>query len=98
MQARPALRFSDAARRRLVGGHAPHVQHGGCQRGAAKRPGPRPEGAICPETLANNLVKRPLRDLAALFNGSLQALAQAGRLGATSTGSLDATDLATTQH
>jgi hypothetical protein len=66
--------------------------------GAAKRQGPRPEGAICPETLANNLVKLHLRDLAALFNGSLQALAQAGRFGATIAGILDATDLETTQH
>jgi Transposase DDE domain len=98
MNALPALLFSDEALMRLVGFNAHQVQHGVCQRGAAKRQGPRTAGPICPEALAHNLVKLHLRDLEALFNGSIQALAQAGRLGTTVTGILDATDLETTQH
>jgi hypothetical protein len=98
MNALPALLFSDEALMRLVGFNAHQVRHGVCQRGAAKRQGPRTEGPICPEPLANNLVKLNLRDLEALFNASIQALAQAGRFGTAVTGILDATDLETTQH
>jgi hypothetical protein len=43
-------------------------------------------------------VKRPRRARAALLNGRLQAVAQAGRGGATSAGSLDAAELEPTQH
>ena len=98
MNALPALLFSDEALMRLIGFNAYQIHHGVCQRGAAKRQGPRTEGPICPEALANNIVKLHLQDLEALFNGSLQALAQAGRFGTTVTGILDATDLETTQH
>jgi hypothetical protein len=46
--------------------------------------------------LANNIVKWNLRDLEAVFNGSIRALAQAGVFGATVTGIADGTDLETT--
>jgi hypothetical protein len=96
MNALPALLFSDEALMQLVGFNAQQVRHGVCQRGAAKRQGPRTEGPICPDTLANNLVKLNLRDLAAWFNGTIRTLAQAGIFGAKVTGIVDATDLETT--
>src|SRR5262249_58955913 len=67
MNALPALLFSDEALMRLVGFNAQQVRHGVCQRGAAKRRRPRPEGPICADALANNLVNLSLRDLEALF-------------------------------
>jgi hypothetical protein len=94
----PALLFSDEALMRLLGFNASHIHHGVWQRGAAKRQGPRTEEPICPEALANNIVKLQLQDLEALFDGSIQALAQAGLLGTTGTGMLDATDVETTPH
>jgi hypothetical protein len=72
------------------------VRQGVCQRGAATRQGPRTEGPICPDTLAENIVKLNLRDLEALFNGVIRALAKMGVLGAKVTGIVDATDLETT--
>jgi Transposase DDE domain len=96
MNALPALLFSDEALMRLVGFNAQQVRHGVCQRGAAKRPGPRTEGPICPEALAKHLVQLNLRDLEAWFNGTMRALAQAGVFGAKVTGIVDATDLETT--
>jgi hypothetical protein len=98
MQALPPLLFSEEALMRLVGFNAHHVRHGVCQRGAAQRQGPRKTGPICPETLAHNIVKLNRRDLEALFNGSIRALAQGGVFEAKVTGILDATDLATTQR
>jgi hypothetical protein len=96
MNALPALLFSDEALMRLVGFNAHQVRHGVCQRGAAKRQQPRTEGPICPEPLANNIVKLNLRDLEALFNGVIRALAKTGVLAAKVTGIVDATDLETT--
>jgi hypothetical protein len=96
MNALPALLFSDAALMPLVGFNAQQVRHGVCQRGAAKRQQPRTEGPMCPETLANNIVQLNLRDLAAWFNGTIRALAQAGIFGAQVTGIGDATELETT--
>jgi Transposase DDE domain len=96
MNALPALLFSDAALMQLVGFNAQQVRHGVCQRGAAKRQRPRTAGPICPETLANNLVKLNLRDLEVWFNGTIRALAKAGLFGAKVTGIIDATDLETT--
>ena len=83
MHALPALRFSDEVLMPLVGFKAQQVRHGICQRGAAKRQRPRPEGPRGPETLAHNLVQRNLRDLEAWFNGTIRALAKAGIFGAT---------------
>jgi Transposase DDE domain len=96
MQALPALLFSDEALMRLVGFNAHQVRHGVCQRGAAHRQGARTTGPICPEALADNIVKLNLRDLEALFNRVIRALAQAGVLAAKVTGIVDATDLETT--
>jgi hypothetical protein len=64
----------------LVGFKAPQVRQGICQRGATKRPGERPPGPIGPDPLAKPIVKLNLRDLAAVFNGSIRALAKAGSL------------------
>ncbi len=83
---------------RLVGFNAQQVRQGVCQRGAATRQGPRTTGPICPDTLAENIVQLNVRDLEALFNGVIRALAKAGVLAAKVTGIVDATDLATTAH
>ena len=96
MHALPALLFSDEALMRLVGFNASQVRHGVCQRGAAKRQGPRTPGPICPEALADNLVQRNMRDLEALFNGVPRALAKAGVCAAQVTSIVAATDLETT--
>jgi hypothetical protein len=98
MHALPVLRFSDEALMRLVGFHAYQVRHGVCQRGAAKRQGPRTTGPICPEALADNIVKLNLRDLEALFNGVIRALAKAGGFAAQVTRIVAATDLEPTAH
>ena len=82
----------------LVGFNAQQVRQGICQRGASKRQGERLPGPLCPDTLAKNIVKWHLRDLAVLFNTSIRALAQAEVFGAKVTGILDATDLETTQQ
>jgi Transposase DDE domain len=96
MNALPVLLFSDEALMRLVGFNAQQVRHGVCQRGAAQRQGPRTEGPICPDALAENIVKLIVRDLEALFNRVIRALAKAGVLAAKVTGIVDATDLETT--
>ena len=96
MNALPAWLFSDEALMPLVGFSAQQVRHGVCQRGAAKRQRPRTAGPMCPETLANNLVKLNLRDLEVWFNGTIRALATAGLFGAKVRGIIDATDLETT--
>jgi hypothetical protein len=96
MHALPALLCSDDALRPLVGCNAQQVRQGVCQRGAAKRQQPRPEGLMCPETLAHHIVQRNLRDLAAWFNGPIWALAKAGLVGAKVTGLVEATALETT--
>jgi hypothetical protein len=96
MHALPALLFSDEALMRLVGFNAQQVRHGVCQRGAAQRQGPRTRGPICPDALADNIVKLNVRDLEAWFNGCIRALAKAGVLAPKVTGIVDATDLETT--
>src|SRR5919109_2312575 len=96
MNALPALLFSDEALMRLVGFNAHQVRQGVCQRGAAPRQGPRTTGPICPDALADNVVKLNLRDLEALFNRVIRALAKAGVCAAKVTGIIDATDLETT--
>lgn len=98
MNALPPLLFSDEALMRLVGFNAQQVRQGVCQRGAAKRQGPRTTGPICPDTLAENIVQLNVRDLEVLFNGVIRALAKAGVLAAKVTGIVDATDLETTAH
>jgi Transposase DDE domain len=96
INALPSLLFSDEALMQLVGFNAQQVRQGICQRGATKRQGKRAPGPMCPDTLAKNIVKWNLRDLEAVFNGSIRALAKAGVFGAKVTGIADGTDLETT--
>jgi hypothetical protein len=96
MPAWPALLCSDEALMRLVGFNASQVRHGVCQRGAATRQGPRTTGPICPDALADNIVTLHMRDLEALFNGVIRALAKAGVVAAKVTSLVEATDLETT--
>jgi hypothetical protein len=98
MNALPPLLFSDEALMQLVGFNAQQVRQGVCQRGAAKRQGERTPGPISPETLANHIVKWNLRDLEAVFNGSIRALARGGVFEAEVTGIADGTDLETTKR
>jgi hypothetical protein len=98
INALPSLLFSDEALMQLVGFNAHQVRQGICQRGATTRQGARLPGPICPDTLANNIVKWNLRDLEAVFNGAIRALAKAGVFGAKVTGIADGTDLETTKH
>jgi hypothetical protein len=98
INALPSLLFSDEALMPLVGFNAQQVRPGICQRGATKRQGERSPGPMCPDTLAQNIVKWNLRDLEAVFNGSLRALAQAGVFGAKVTGIAAGTDLETTER
>ena len=98
MNALPALLFSDEALLQLVGFNAQQVRQGICQRGATKRQGERAPGPICPDTLAKHIVKVNVRDLEAVFNGAIRALARAGVLGAKVTGMVDGTDLETTER
>jgi hypothetical protein len=96
LNALPHLLFSDEALMQLVGFNAHQVRHGICQRGATQRQGERLPGPICPDTLANNIVKGNLRDLETVFNGAIRALAQAGVFSQRVTGIADGTDLETT--
>jgi hypothetical protein len=96
LQALPALRFSDEALMRLVGCKAYPVRHGVCQRGAAKRQGPRTTGPIGPDALAATIVKLHMRALEALCTGVIRALATAGVVAAKVTSLVEATDLETT--
>jgi Transposase DDE domain len=52
---------------------------------------------MCPDTLANNIVKGHVRALAIGCNGAIRALARAGVSGAKVTGSAAGTDLETTE-
>ena len=96
VNALPPLLFSDEALMRLVGFNAQQVRQGVCQRGAAKRQGPRTAGPLCPDTLAENIVQVNVRDLEALFKRMIRALARTGVLAPKVTGIVDATDLETT--
>jgi hypothetical protein len=96
MHALPTLWCSDEARMPRVGFKAQKVRQGSCQRGATTRPGKRLPGAIGPDTVAKNIVQCHLRELEAVFNGAIRALAKAGVFGAKVTGIADGTDLETT--
>jgi Transposase DDE domain len=98
INALPSLLFSDEALMQLVGFNAQQVRDGVCQRGATKRQAEREPGPICPDTLANNIVKWHLRDLEEVFNGTIRALAKAGVFGPKVTGIMDGTDLETTER
>jgi hypothetical protein len=98
MNALAGLLFSDEALMRLVGFNAQQVRQCMCQRGASKRQGERSPGPMCPDTLAKHIVKWDLRDLEAVFNGSIRTLAKVGVFGAKVTGIADGTDLETTER
>ena len=98
INALPSLLCSDEALMQLVGFNAQQVRQGICQRGATKRQGERAPGPMCPDTLAQNIVKWNLRDLERVCNGAIRALAAAGVFGATITGIADGTDLETTER
>src|SRR2546429_339440 len=98
INALPSVLFSDEALMQLVGFNAQQVRDGVCQRGAAKRQAEREPGPICPDTLANNIVKWHVRDLEGVFNGAIRALAKAGAFGPKVTGLIDGTDLQTTER
>jgi hypothetical protein len=98
IKALPRLLCSDEALMRLVGCNAPQVRQGIGPRGATMRQGERLPGPICPDPLANTIVKWHVRDLEAVCNGSMRALAKAGVFGAKVTGLADGTDLETTAH
>src|SRR5215510_1550606 len=96
MNALPALLFSDEAAMRLAGFNAVQMRDGICQRSHEKRQGNKPPGPICPDTLADNIVKLRLAAMEAFLNGIIQDLAQAGVFARQVTGILDGTDLETT--
>jgi hypothetical protein len=96
MHALAGLLCSDEALMRLVGFKVQQVSQGMCQRGASQQQGERSPGLMCPDTVAKHIVKWDLRDLEAVFNGSIRAVAKVGVFGATVTGIADGTDLATT--
>jgi hypothetical protein len=98
INALPRLLFSDEALMQLVGFNAQQVRQGVCRRGTAKRQRARSPGPICPDTLANNMVKCNLRELETLFNGAIRAVAKAGVFGKRVTGIADGTDLETTER
>jgi hypothetical protein len=98
MHALPAVLFSDEARMRRVGFNAHQVRDGVCQRGAAKRQHARAPTPICPDTLANNMVKCHWRALEAWFKGVIRALAKAGVFGKRVAGMADGTDVETTER
>src|SRR5438105_7542620 len=60
MNALPDLLLSDAAAMRLAGFTAVQIRDGICQRSHEKRQGDKPPGPICPDTLADNIVKLSL--------------------------------------
>jgi Transposase DDE domain len=96
MNALPALLFSDEAAMRLAGFNAVQMRDGIGQRSHEKRQGNKPPGPICPDTLADNIVKLRLAAMEAFLNGIIQDLAQAGVCARQVTGILDGTDLETT--
>jgi hypothetical protein len=98
INALPSLLFSDEALMPLVGFNAQQVRQGMCQRGATTRQGARLSGPIGPDTLAKTITKWNLRDLEAVCNGAMGALAKAGVFGAKVTGIAAGTDLETTKH
>jgi hypothetical protein len=98
MNALPSWLCSDEAVMPRVGFNAQQVRQGICQRGVTTRQGERLPGPIGPDTLAKNSVKWNVRDLEAVFNGAIRALAKAGVFGAQVTGIVDGTALETTAH
>lgn len=87
INALPALLLSDEAVMRLVGCNAQQV-----------RQGERTPGPMGPDTLAHHMVPCHWRDLDALFNGVIRALAKGGVFGKRVPGMADGTALETTER
>jgi hypothetical protein len=81
INALPRLLFSDEALMQLGGFKAQQVRDGVCQRGATKRQAAREPGPICPDTLANNIVKWHVRDLEGGAMGRFVPWLRPGSLG-----------------
>jgi hypothetical protein len=81
-----------------VGFNAQQVHQGMGQRGATMRQGERLPGPSCPDTRAKPIVTWHVRDLEAMCNGAMRALAKVGVLGPTVTGLAEGPDLETTAH
>src|SRR5215831_2311766 len=96
MNALPDLLFSAEAAMRLAGFNAIQIRQGICQRSHEKRQGTKPPGPLCPDTLADNIVKLSLTAMEAFLNGVVQDLAKAGVFVRQVTGILEGTDLETT--
>jgi hypothetical protein len=96
INALPALLCRDEALMCWEGFNAQQIRHGVCQRGTATRQGERAPGPICPDTLAQHIVKVHVRELEAVCHGAMRALAKAGVFGAKVTGIADGTELETT--
>jgi hypothetical protein len=98
IKASPALLYSDEAPRQLVECNAQQGRDSVYPRGVMKRLGDRPPGPVGPATLARHMVKGNVRELDAVCNRALHALAQAGVCGVQITGMADGTDLETTER
>jgi hypothetical protein len=96
MNALPSLLFSDAAAMRLAGFNAVQIRDGICQRSHEKRQREKAPGPLCPDTLADNIVKLSLEAMEAFLNGVVHDLAQARVFARQVTGIVDGTDLETT--
>lgn len=89
------LLFSDQSAMRLVGFNAHQVKNGICNRGVSRRKNKDRIGPITPETLANNLVKIPIRQMENFFNNCIKSLAKSKTFPKKLRVVIDATDIET---
>ncbi|MCK4825072.1 transposase [bacterium] len=89
------LLFSDQAAMRLVGFNAHQVKNGICKRGLWRCKNKDRIGPITPQTLANNLVKIPIRQMENFFNNCIKNLARAEIFPRKLRVIIDATDIET---
>lgn len=92
------LLFSDESAMRLVGFNAHQIKNGICKRGESRRKNKERSGAIIPETLANNLVKIPIRQVENFFNNCIKSLARAKTFPRKLSAIIDATDIETKKY
>jgi hypothetical protein len=96
MNALPDLLCSDEAAMRLAGFQAMQIRQGICQRSHEKRQGTKPPAPLCPDPVADNIVKLSLTAMDACLNGVVQDLAKAGVFVRQVTGMLEGTARETT--
>lgn len=84
----------------ICGFNAYQVRNGSCQRGVELRTSPAPEirGAICVDTLANQVVKIPPRTIENFFNRCVQQIARFNVFPRYIHAACDATDFETTNR